>query len=161
VTSTEQQPTFPEQLAANAPHEFYGVKVMWIGEDGEVLVLGHPGKRRALAAANKLARVDAHLTNLFDDGGAEWDWNIVRELWATPAHTTGCKYVQAFLEWCNTEGPAPAGEVRPPVVEAGDRITAGQDCDCASKGDGEWYIRYDGGADEPGAFPVTEIDPGF
>lgn len=159
MTSTEQTttPTFAEQLAAGADHEFYGVKVMWIGEDGDVLVVGHPGERRALAAANKLARVDAGLVNLYDDKGAEVDWSQVRELWAAPAHRNDCKYVRAFYEWTDAEGATE--ETRPPVVTPGDRITAEQDCDCGTVIGDEWYIRYDGTA--PGGFPITEIGSGF
>ncbi|OQQ13023.1 hypothetical protein B0675_40100 [Streptomyces sp. M41(2017)] len=53
----------------------YGISVCNIGEDGDMLALGHPGDRRALAAFNRHARVFIGLCNLADDPRAtlsEW-----------------------------------------------------------------------------------------
>lgn len=46
----------------------YGVYVQVIGEDGEMLVLGHPEPRRVIAAMRKLGRVDYGL----DDEDIFW-----------------------------------------------------------------------------------------
>lgn len=145
--------TFQQQLAETTAHEFYGVKVMWVGEDGEVLVLGHPGLRRAIAAANKLARKDAQLLNLADDRGVFLDDVAARPLWVIPTHNHDCKYVRAFYSWCHEDKPAAE---QPPAVEPGDQIREGQDCDCVTAGDREWHIRY---VEEgtPGAFAVTKV----
>jgi hypothetical protein len=45
----------------------YGVAVCSLGEDGDMLALGHHEPRKALAAFNRHARVFLGLANLFDD----------------------------------------------------------------------------------------------
>jgi len=61
----------------------YGIPVCHIGEDGNMLALGHPGKRKALAAFNRHARVFCRLVNLADDRSARLaDWtDAVTEEW--------------------------------------------------------------------------------
>jgi len=61
----------------------YGIPVCHIGEDGDMLALGHPGTRRALAAFNRHARVFCHLANLADDQAStvgEWE-DAITEHW--------------------------------------------------------------------------------
>jgi hypothetical protein len=48
----------------------YGIPTTCIGEDGDMLALGHHAPRRALAAFNRHARVFLGLANLVDDRGA-------------------------------------------------------------------------------------------
>lgn len=61
----------------------YGIPVCHIGEDGNMLALGHPGKRKAFAAFNRHARVFCGLPNLADDFSARLaDWkDSVEEQW--------------------------------------------------------------------------------
>jgi len=61
----------------------YGIKVCHIGEDGDMIALGHPGNRRAFAAFNRHARVFCRLVNLADDHGADLDdwYDRVEEMW--------------------------------------------------------------------------------
>ena len=61
----------------------YGIPVCHLGEDGDMLALGHPGKRKAFAAFNRHARVFCGLANLADDFGAHiTDWlDTVEEKW--------------------------------------------------------------------------------
>ncbi|MFD9444986.1 hypothetical protein [Streptomyces sp. NPDC060001] len=62
----------------------YGIPVAHVGEDGDMLALGHPGTRRAFAAFNRHARVFCHLANLADDQNASLsDWaDVIEEKWA-------------------------------------------------------------------------------
>ncbi|GHH87889.1 hypothetical protein [Streptomyces capitiformicae] len=77
-TVTHQPLTNP---ATEATH--YGIPVCHIGEDGNMLALGHPGTRRAFAAFNRHARVFCHLANLADDCRADLDgwYDRVEEMW--------------------------------------------------------------------------------
>lgn len=78
-TQTIEPLTNPETEAT-----YYGVPVAHIGEDGDMLALGHPGTRRAFAAFNRHARVFVGLANLADDRRATVDeWiDQVEEKWA-------------------------------------------------------------------------------
>ncbi|MFD0437042.1 hypothetical protein [Streptomyces chartreusis] len=78
MTTTVQIVTDPETEATH-----YGIPVCHIGEDGDMLALGHPGERRALAAFNRHARVFVGLANLADDRRARLDeWlGITQEKW--------------------------------------------------------------------------------
>lgn len=49
---------------------YYGVPVAYVGEDGEMLALGHHEHRRVLAAFNAHARRHYGLVNLADDQNA-------------------------------------------------------------------------------------------
>lgn len=49
---------------------YYGVPVAYVGEDGEMLALGHHEPRRVIAAFNAHARCHYGLANLADDAGA-------------------------------------------------------------------------------------------
>lgn len=88
----------------------YGIPVAHIGEDGEMLALGHHSTRRALAAFNRHARDFAGLTNLADDGSArtnDWAsaisqrWAIFRKpdpQWEDPDYTW-------VADWSNPDAP--------------------------------------------------------
>lgn len=150
---TETGETFEEQLTASLD-EHYGQRVTYIGEDGNVLVLGHPGRRRSIAAANRLARKVSQLRNLVDEPGASILDIDTNEKWAMPAHSESCPLVEAFYKACSSDKPLPEG-MR--VVEPGDEIREDDACGCEKRGDDQWYIRYvpEG---TPGAFPVTEVE---
>jgi len=62
----------------------YGITVCHIGEDGDMLALGHHSPRRALAAFNRHARVFVGVMNLEDSRGARIaDWlGCIQERWA-------------------------------------------------------------------------------
>lgn len=67
--------------ATEATH--YGIPVCHIGDEGDMVALGHPGRRRAFAAFNRHARVYCHLANLADDQNATLDdWSdVITEAW--------------------------------------------------------------------------------
>lgn len=60
----------------------YGVAFTLIGEDGDLLALGHVDPRRALAAFNWYSRTTLGLTNYLDDRSADLD-----DALATITHT--------------------------------------------------------------------------
>lgn len=73
--STETQSELITNPEMEATH--YGIQVAYIGEDGDMLALGHHDVRRALAAFNRHARVFSGLLNLGDDRSATVDeWAI-------------------------------------------------------------------------------------
>lgn len=68
--TTPEIVTHPEMEATH-----YGIQVAYIGEDGDMIALGHHDTRRALAAFNRHARVYCGLRNLADDRDAcAADW---------------------------------------------------------------------------------------
>jgi hypothetical protein len=75
------EPQIITEPAFEATH--YGIPVCHIGEDGDMLALGHPGPRHAFAAFNRHARVFVGLDNLADDRRALLsDWfDHVEEKW--------------------------------------------------------------------------------
>lgn len=76
--------TQPEIITSPATEDtHYGIPVCHIGEDGDMLALGHPGIRRAFAAFNRHARKFCGLTNLADDQNAVLaDWSdVITEQW--------------------------------------------------------------------------------
>jgi hypothetical protein len=62
----------------------YGIPVAHVGEDGDLLALGHHDRRKTLAAFNKHARTFIGLPNVADDFSAHAeDWlNAIRLRWA-------------------------------------------------------------------------------
>lgn len=145
--------TFQQRLVASSP-EHYGQRVTFIGEEGDVLVLGHPGRRRSIAAANRLARKVMGLRNLADDLGVLVDDVEAVEKWAVPGHGENCDLVAARHRWAADPNSCQHNE--PPVIQLGDEIKPDQNCDCDINGDGEWWIRYVAEG-TPGAFPVTKV----
>ena len=63
---------------------YFGITVAHIGEDGDMLALGHHSPRRALAAFNRHARTFVGLTNVADDRRATAeDWlDGITQQWA-------------------------------------------------------------------------------
>lgn len=61
-------PFTPTAEQMEATH--YGITVCHIGEDGDMLALGHHDPRRALAAFNRHARTVLGLANYLDDRSA-------------------------------------------------------------------------------------------
>ncbi|CAL9370045.1 hypothetical protein [Streptomyces sp. enrichment culture] len=97
MTDTTTTPiTNPEMEATH-----YGVQVCPIGDDGDLMALGHPGVRRAFAAFNRHARVNWHLPNLADDCRADLeDWiDSVSEHWAVLRLPDESKGEDADWEW--------------------------------------------------------------
>jgi hypothetical protein len=62
----------------------YGISITHVGEDGNMLALGHHDPRKALAAFNKHARTFLDLPNLADDFSARAaNWlDAIRPRWA-------------------------------------------------------------------------------
>lgn len=60
---TQAQPTAAPAMEAT----HYGIPVAHIGEDGDMIALGHHSPRRALAAFNRHARKVVGLVNIADD----------------------------------------------------------------------------------------------
>lgn len=139
---------FAAAVTKNA-RSFYGCHATWIGEDGEVLVFGHPGTRRALAAANKMARGDG-LANLCDDKFADLDQLDIVKRWSLPGHAVECPLVRSYYESLDQEGPEPERH-----IGCGSEILPGDTCGCAEGGD-SWWIRYVPKG-TPGAFPITTV----
>jgi hypothetical protein len=110
TTHTNRTPgsaiTDPEMADTN-----YGIHMAPIGEDGDMLALGHHGKRKALAAFNRYARIICGWPNIADDFGAlakPW-FDRIDERWAlfaTPDPEQGedpdCAW---YSTWCSPETP--------------------------------------------------------
>jgi hypothetical protein len=81
--TTERQ---PGALIADPEAEdtHYGIAVTHVGEDGDMLALGHHDTRKALAAFNRHSRTFIGLPNLADDFSARAeDWlDAIRPRWA-------------------------------------------------------------------------------
>lgn len=112
---------------------YYGLQVSDIGEDGDLIILGHHhhDPLRVIAALNRHARTHWSLTNLIDKPGAE-----VADLACSVYET------HAVLR---TECDDPDHEA---------------DCVmCREVADADWWIEWNRTAEEPGAFPVTMWRP--
>lgn len=71
--STDTPPTLIADPAMEDIH--YGIKVSHIGEDGDLIALGHHTDRRTIAAFNRHMRAFLGLANLADDRSATVaDW---------------------------------------------------------------------------------------
>ena len=69
------------------PQRHYG-HIVWDDEDyseGAYYMGGHVPKRRAIAAANRYARVEQGLVNLADDKAAPLSWVRVQHGWWKPS----------------------------------------------------------------------------
>jgi hypothetical protein len=119
-------PDFPDFLT------YYGVQLADIGDDGDIIVLGHHDKRLVLAALNRHARRFWGVTNLFDGAPPGPDvYDTIRQTWA--AKLTRCPDAEqpnhnAVCHRCS--------QIRSTVA------------------DGSWWIEADVPADFPGAFPA-------
>lgn len=118
--------------------EHFGIKVSSIGEDGDMIALGHHDKRQALAAFNAYSKT-LGFPDLLDGGGQhdvrEWKWALeaVTEVWAAEVHSCG---------------------------------ECGNDPDCrfcasarAVWEQGNWWLRWDAKETDPGAFPAMHWSP--
>lgn len=121
--------------------EHYGVKVALIGEDGDwAVALGHVEPRRALAAFNRMARVDLGWRDFLGEfhsyGDVDEALSAIKQTWA--ALKTECDYYPG----CG--GPD----------HAEDSCTECREIRAAG-----WWLDWDDKvtADTPGAFPITYI----
>jgi hypothetical protein len=80
MTTTVQPGAIVPEPEMEATH--FGIPVVYFGEDGDMLALGHHTPRRALAAFNRHAR-SIGLRNVADDPQAEAeDWlNEITQTW--------------------------------------------------------------------------------
>lgn len=125
--------TFPPALSAMPVR--YGLHVGQIGEDGDVLVLGHHEDRRRVLAA-----VFADYRVMVGERVNEWDPDLtygdalegLRRYWAV------------FAAPCGDHQPAH----RPDPDCRACRATA-------SDPDAEWFLWWDRTPEDPDAFPVT------
>ena len=136
IRMTTATRTFPD--LASTPDEMkrmmqehYGVWVSYVGDDGDMVALGHHEPKRVLAAFNRYARRECGLVNITDDRRA------------------GYAAVASDLRWRMAR-----------LVTACDSPTHDEDerdsyCGrCSLLGDGGWYIDW-ADQDAPGAFPIT------
>jgi hypothetical protein len=70
--------------AADMDAVYFGIPVSTVGEDGDLIALGHHQERRALAAFNRFARTQWGWANVVDDRHAEAEpiLDEVRSGWA-------------------------------------------------------------------------------
>jgi hypothetical protein len=114
---------------------YYGLKVSDIGEDGDVIVLGHHDKRRALAALNRHARTFWGLDDLYDGRLPMFpDFKAVDDIserWAV------------LIESCG--------------VPADEHVS---DCwRCKQLAEADWWIEYGATSSDENAFPVMVWSP--
>lgn len=115
---------------------YYGLRVSGIGEDGDLIILGHHhhDPLRVIAALNAHARTFWGLVNLLDRPYAELTdlTGSIRETHAVLI--TSCAGL--------------------------DQDCAGEGCwRCRELAGTDWWIEWSHAADEPGAFPVTVWSP--
>jgi hypothetical protein len=90
----------------------YGIKVSHIGEDGDLIALGHHSDLRTLAAFNRHMRVFLGLANLADDRSstaAEWVPALQRKhaVFRTPDPDNEFEDPEWswVAHWCDTDTP--------------------------------------------------------
>ncbi|MCW6003896.1 hypothetical protein K1W54_04770 [Micromonospora sp. CPCC 205371] len=117
---------------------YFGIRVADIGEDGDLIALGHHDPKAALAAFNAHAKKFWGLVDLLDGAQHDqgrWLWALenVKQKWAVSL-TDRCRECakDGLREECTS-----CSDVRATIKE------------------GSWWIAYDAAEDEPGAFPVT------
>lgn len=84
--------------------EAYGVKLEFC-EDGDVIAEGHHSTQRFVAAANKVARADLGLRNIWDDPYASYDEVAegVAQVWAVRLPKCDCTPEQIEARSCTGE----------------------------------------------------------
>ncbi len=108
----------------------YGLKVSPVGEDGEAVLLGHPDRRRAVAAFNQMHRNYLSLANAFDDRSASYTDALGR------LDYTHAVIVAKCLNECQSD--------------------QGEQCaNCEEIKRAEWWLQWHVDKDTPGAFPVV------
>jgi hypothetical protein len=114
--------------------QHYGVHVSHVGEDGEMIALGHHDTRRVIAAMNREARVHTFLTNMCDYFGIFY------------------RDVADDLEQLHARLVTACDEAEQPNHD--------DDCgECAEIRKSDWFIRWDATPDDPAAFPITAWTP--
>jgi hypothetical protein len=89
----------------------YGIRMAPIGEDGDMIALGHHDPRKALAAFNRYARIICGLSNIADDSRAlAQDWlKGIDQRWAlftVPDPEQGQDPDWTWYStWCSPETP--------------------------------------------------------
>ncbi len=111
------------------PDVFYGVKASYIGDDGDLVMLGHPGPLRAVAVTRAILRRDIGLP--------EADQRILRQF-RNPIWTEMQYTYARLLDHCDNHSAADSDCVR---------------CDEITRA--PWWISYNVRGDEPGAFPIV------
>lgn len=111
---------------------YYGVQVSWIGDEGDMIALGHHDPRTVIAALNRCARIEAGLSNLTDDRDATYQ-DMKQRLAAD--------YFIQLVDNC---------------LECGGEPDCGACKDIrAAYADGNWWLHRVASADVSGAFPAT------
>lgn len=122
-----------DELTASWP-AYYGIKLSDVGEDGDVLVLGHHDEpRRVVAALNRNARTNWGSRNLCDDIGVRYA-DVKDDLTRSWA-----KFILA--------------------CEIADQLGHNSDDDpcwkCREIAGADWYVTWSVDSTDEGAFPVT------
>jgi hypothetical protein len=96
--------------AADLEAVHYGIAVCCSGEDGDMIALGHHGKRKALAAFNRHCRVFLGLANIADDHSATAaDYaDDITELWGVPRQPNEEERDNEGWKWALDDAPADA-----------------------------------------------------
>lgn len=119
----------------------FGILVSEIGDDGDMIALGHHDPRHTLAAFNAHARQVCGMTDLLDGDGRHHArrWEACRDSIATTCAvqlTDGC--ADAATGGCDDDCPTCAA-VRATVA------------------DGSWWLDINPPAGTPGTFPVMHL----
>lgn len=140
MSTTTTRPAFPEILVNLFP-EHYGVHVSCLGEDGDIIALGHHDTRRAVAALNRYARRDLGLSDVFDSGRLFYMdvASSVESCWAVLM--TECQYAHEDWHGLDEEPCWQCVEIKATVRKGG------------------WWIRWDAAERDDGAFPVMVLTP--
>lgn len=115
---------------------YYGLQVSYVGEDGDVIILGHHHDHplRVIAALNRHAREVSGLTNLLDDRRADVE-DLAGFLQETHAVLIeSCDDEDLHDDYMGTDGFCPR---------------------CRELAEADWWIEWNHTAGDPGAFPVT------
>lgn len=153
MTETVTEPTLPDMPepqelvpAAQDPrippvNDFdvhFGIPISSIGEDGDMLALGHHEPKVALAAFNAYAKKLGFL-DLLDGGKHD------QQAWKDALDAVDRRWAVLLTDLCRACMKEPLARADCPDCQAVREITK----------DGAWWIAYDATEDEPGAFPVT------
>ncbi|MDQ0376538.1 hypothetical protein [Amycolatopsis thermophila] len=113
--------------------EHYGVWVCFVGDDGDLVALGHHEPKRVLAAFNRYCRIELSMRNVADDRDVSYKEAAEILRWRHGRLITAC------------ESP-----------DHDDEIRMGHSChQCALLGGGgEWWLDWSN-PEHPDAFPIT------
>lgn len=170
---TGYDPMFSPDPELPLKSEYFGILVSSVGEDGDLIALGHHELWRVIAAWNRYARKEWGLCNLFDNRSATYAdvAPMVKETWAQ--RLIGCERCHRFevistdQDWgyirfevakirersCPRRSRGPNGEVR---EEEGTCQPLGEDSS-------EWMVRWVAEGkpvtrEDPYAFPVMILE---